>query len=613
MAWKRKEYDKCEEELELMRNLDKGKNYRRVLSLARPYRWLLVQALICMLLMSGVGLVSPIVTTRLLLDKAFPDRDPSILLIALAAMFLISLFSQVIGYLQGYVLRFVSHRVILDLRRKLFRHLQHLSMSFYDEQRSGKILARLMSDVTAIQTLVTGQALQLISQIVTFIVLLILMICMFPWQLTLIGFATIPFHVGTFLVFKERVKDANRRVRIKMAAIYGSTSEVLSGTKLVKTFTAEGRENQAFVQELRDLFQLSFWSSQLSTWWQVVASFFQNIGRIVVYAFAGMAVIHGQLSLGFYIVFINYVGRLYQPIISLIQFANRVIPALVGVERVYQILETEPEIKDSDKPIDVENIEGEIEFRNVCFTYKEGEEVLHDVSFQVNPGEVVAFVGPSGSGKTTMANLIARFYDATSGEILVDGHDIRNIRLKTYREQMGAVLQESFMFSGSIAENIKYGSPEATDEEMHQAAKLANAYDFVMEFPEGFASEIGERGVRLSGGQKQRISIARAILRNPKILILDEATSSLDTASELLIQEALDRLMSGRTTFIIAHRLSTIKEADKIVVMKEGRVEQIGTHDELLEQEGLYRELYEPQLARERDEARFDSIRKQVA
>jgi len=603
MVWKRKE---VEDEDELMEPTNKKANIVRVLKLAKPYSGLLFNAVLCMLLLSAISIISPLVTTRLMIDRAFPSRDARILMVAILAILIISVFSQVIGYVRSYVLRFVGQRLILDLRRKLFRHLQHLSMSFYDERRTGKILSRLMADVASVQQLVTGQSLQLLSDIVVFFSLIVLLLTLYPLRLVVVALAMLPFHVITYYAFKGKVEEASRKVRRRTAAVYGSASEVIRGTKLVKAYTAETRESQAFVSELRDLFELRFWQGELSQWWSIVATCVQNVGRIAVYWYAGMAVVKGDLSIGYFVAYTSYVWMLYRPVQSFIQLANQLIPALVGVERVFQILDMEPEVKDAEEPHTIQRIKGEVEFKDVCFSYHEGEEVLHNISFHVNPGEAVAFVGPSGSGKTTLANLIARFYDVTSGQILIDGTDIRKIKLKNYREQLGAVLQETYLFSGTIEDNIRYGNPEVSMEAVEEAAKQANAYDFIMEFPKGFKAEIGEAGVRLSGGQRQRIAIARAILRDPRILILDEATSSLDTASELLIQEALDRLMKGRTTFIIAHRLSTIKNADKIIVLDNGRIQQIGTHNELLNQEGLYKQLYEPQLARDADTARFE-------
>jgi subfamily B ATP-binding cassette protein MsbA len=501
-----------------------------------------------------------------------------------------------LGYVQSYILRFVSGRVIMDMRRKLFRHLQHLSMSYYDERRTGRILARLMTDVAAVQSLITGSAIQLFSDVLGFFATAVVILCYFPWYLTALAFVMLPFHSLVYLVFSPRLQEAHKKLRDKSATIYGSASEVLSGAKIVKSFTAEMREHQAFVGELRELFQLGFYTSSLSNWWSIVANFFHKLGSTLIFVFAGLAVLWNYMTMGDFIVYTSLAGGLFQPVLDFIGLTSSFIPAMVGVSRVYEVLETEPEIKDDPQSVPLDNIKGEVEFKNVCFTYKTGDEVLHDISFQVYPGEVVAIVGPSGSGKSTLANLLARFYDIQKGQILIDGVDIKKIKLRSVREQMGAVLQETFLFSGTIEENIRYGKPEATEEEVIEAAKQANAHDFISQAPKGYYSEIGEKGVKLSGGQRQRIAIARAILRNPRILVLDEATSSLDTASELLIQEALDRLMQNRTTFVIAHRLTTIRNANKIMVMNKGRIEQVGTHEELMAVEGLYRTLYEPQI-----------------
>jgi subfamily B ATP-binding cassette protein MsbA len=456
-----------------------------------------------------------------------------------------------------------------------------------------------MSDVASVQQLITGQAIQLFSDILGFFATAIVILCYFPWYLTALALVMLPFHSLTYIIFSRRVQESAKQVRDKSATIFGSASEVLSGTKIVKSFTAEMREHQSFVTELRELFKLSFWQSSLTNWWSVISTFFHNCGRIVIFIVAGLAVINKTMSVGDFIVYTGLAGGLFQPVLDFIGLTNQFIPAMVGVSRVYEVLETQPEIKDDENAVSLDNMRGEVEFKDVYFKYKTGDEVLHGISFHASPGEVVAIVGPSGSGKSTMANLLARFYEVTKGQILIDGVDIRKIKLRSLREQMGAVLQETFLFSGTIEENIRYGKPEATLEEVVEAAKQANAHDFIMQQPKGYLSEIGEKGVKLSGGQRQRIAIARAILRDPRVLVLDEATSSLDTASELLIQEALDRLMQNRTTFVIAHRLTTIRNANKIIVMNKGSVEQIGTHEELMSVDGLYRTLYEPQLVQE--------------
>ena len=594
MVWKKRSAGDDEP----LPEINKWQNIRRVKDIARPYYRLLSNCFIIMIILRGVGLVSPFITSKLIFDKAFPQGNANLLFVAMGASFLISEFSQVLGYVQSYILRFVSNRVIMDMRRKLFRHMQRLSMSYYDERRTGKILTRLMSDVGSVQQLITGQAIQLFSDILGFFATCIVMACYFPWYLTALAFVMLPFHSLTYVIFSGKVQESSKKLRDKFATIFGSASEVISGTKLVKSFTAEHREHQSFVGELRELFQLSFWQSSLSTWWSIIATFFHNVGRILIFLVAGLAVVYrwDDMKLGDFVVYTSLAGGLFQPVLDFIGLTNQFIPAMVSVSRVYEVLETEPEIKDDEHAVAIEKIKGEVEFKDVCFKYKTGDEVLHNIAFQVSPGEVVAIVGPSGSGKSTLANLLARFYDVTKGQILIDGVDIKKIKLRSLREQMGSVLQETFLFSGTIEENIRYGKPDATEEEDIEAAKQANAHEFITQQSKGYFSEIGEKGVKISGGQRQRIAIARAILRDPRVLVLDEATSSLDTVSELLIQEALERLMQNRTTFVIAHRLTTIRNASKIVVMNKGNIEQIGSHEELMAVDGLYRTLYEPQV-----------------
>ncbi len=581
--------------------MERKNTLRRVMRMARPYSGLLLQVFLVMFVLSALRLVQPW-PTKFLIDQAFPMRDKGLLLVIIGWLLLLSVFRQVMSFANRYTIAYVGSRLVFDMRRKLFQHLQRLSLSYYDTRRPGEIMSRLMSDVTAISTLITGSAMTLPIQVFMFFATLTIIFCI-DVKLSLVVCAILPFQIATYTVFNKRVKAFNRRVRDKVQTIHGSAYEMMAGAKVVKSFNAEGRANKTFIQDTKELFGLGLDFRVLSMTWGTTTEALASIGRLIFLWFGGSAVINGELTIGTYLAFITYMGMLQQPIQSFISILNQILAARVGIERVFEILDMAPEVEEAENPIVLRDMKGHVVFKNVCFSYDGEEEVLRDVSFEARPGEIVALVGPSGSGKSTVANLIARFYDRTDGEILIDGHDIRDLHLKTFRDQTGTVLQETYLFSGTIEDNIRYGRPQATREEVIRVAEAANAHDFIMQMPDGYDTEIGSQGLRLSGGQRQRIAIARALLRNPRILILDEATSALDTASEAKVQEALTRLMKDRTTFVIAHRLSTIRNADKIIVMRNGRIEQMGRHEELLEQDGLYRELYQPKGAEDKEDA----------
>jgi len=580
---------------------------RRLVPFFRPYAGLTANAILCLLLLSATRLALPL-PLKVLVDRVFPARDTALLWVVGGGLFLVVIFRQFFSFLSNYIVRYIGQRVVFDLRLKLFRHLQRLSMSFYEEQSTGRILSRLTSDVASFRQLMTNQAFGIVTNAFMFVAVLAILTSV-SWKLSLAALALFPLHLVTHFLSQGRVRKASQELREKQAEITGHTTEKLSGAKVVKSFTAENRENLAFAHETREALGLNLHMGVLSMQWNSAAGLCQFMGKVLVLIFGGTLVINGELKPGTFVACYFYTNMLHQPIMDLVKLVTQLPPALAGVERVFEILDIQPDVEEVSDPVALDRIEGRVEFSNVCFAYPGGDHVLHDVTFSVEPGEVVAFVGPSGSGKSTVSNLIARFYDATQGQVLVDGHDIRQLELRSLRDQIGIVFQDPFLFSGTIEENIRYGKPEATRQEIIAAAKQANAHDFIMDLADGYETEVGEqggegrrppggKGAKLSGGQRQRIAIARTILRDPRILILDEATSALDTAAEPEVQAALDRLMKGRTTFVIAHRPSTIRNADKIIVLKDGRIAQVGRHDELAKQPGLYRQLYKPQLTR---------------
>ena len=579
--------------------------WQRVYEIIIPYRARLAVSMVTLLALTGLGLYSPIWSSRLI-GKALPELDGKLFLQCVVVLFVIHVVSSGISYVYSYQMRVLGGRVVFDLRRRMYDHLQRLSLGFYESRSSGEIISRMMNDVNSITSLVTGTALNTLISAFKALALLGMLFHLSP-KVTFVALAVLPLHFLGYFFFNSRISHYYWKSSEKMSQIYGKVSEVLGAMKMVKSHSGERRESRALITQLRESYDINIYSGNLSSIWGNATGNISYVGQVLVMLVCGFAVLNDELTLEQYILLLSYVGMLYAPISELIGVVQQILPAKVGIRRVFEIMDMEPDVEDRRDGVR-ETIQGEVIFDDVSFAYEQGDQVLKDVTFTASPGEVVAFVGPSGSGKTTIANLIARFYDRSSGDISIDGRDIQEYTLRTLRDQMSIVLQETHLFRGTILDNIRYGKPEATMEEVEEAARLANAHEFIYTQPDGYRSLIGASGTRLSGGQRQRIAIARALIRNPRILILDEATSSLDTVSESKVQEALTYLMKDRTTFVIAHRLSTIKNANKIVVLKEGRVVQIGQHDELIEQKGAYRELYDPKWAKEQQRQRDEKI-----
>ena len=565
-----------------------------------------------LLILTGLGLYSPVWSAKLI-GRALPDLDRQLFLTCVAVLFAVHIITSLLSYLYSYQMRVLGGRVVFDLRRRMYDHLQRLSLGFYESRSSGEIISRMMNDVNSITWLVTGSALNTIISSFKALALLGVLVHHSP-KITAIALAVLPLHFLGYFLFQARISHVSWKSSEKMSQIYGKVSEVLGAMKMVKSHSGEMRESRALITQLRESYDIGIYSGNLSSVWGHATGNISHFGSVLVTLVCGFAVLDpaDDLDLEDYILLLSWVHMLYAPVAELIGVVQQILPAKVGIRRVFEILDLEPEV--ADPPDGARSdIRGEVVFDDVSFAYSQGDQVLQNVSFAAAPGEVLAFVGPSGSGKTTIANLITRFYDRDSGSITIDGRDIQEYTLRSLRDQMSMVLQETYLFRGTILDNIRYGKPDATMEDIEEAARLANAHEFIATLPEGYRSLIGSNGARLSGGQRQRIAIARALVRNPRILILDEATSALDTVSESKVQEALQHLMKDRTTFIIAHRLSTIKNAGKIVVLEEGRIAEIGQHDELILGEGLYRKLYDPEWAKEDKRLREERIEQLVS
>ncbi|MBE6388562.1 MAG: ABC transporter ATP-binding protein [Lentisphaerae bacterium] len=572
----------------------KNQSFEKVWTLLKPYRPMLFGSIISLILFNFVGLSMPWML-KITIDRILPNADEVLFWILACVMLLLYLMRSLLRYIAAYTLDYLGVRVMIDLRQKVFAHLQSLSLRFYEEYRTGKLISNVISDVAMLQVLIRAMT-QFGEQMFQLLIIAALLL-LINWQMALLVFITIPLHYINFHYFRREMRKDSMVIQEKLSEISANLSETLSGAKVVKSFAKEHTECRRFFQNLRPLadMQMRLTVDSVGLW-----AVFDTISLITYLAIIGIGiwmVKTNTITIGEFVAFYTYVGMMLSPINILSGMSITFAQGMVGANRIVKLLNTIPEIRESPNAINVEKLSGKIEFREVSFSYEpEKGNTIEDFSLKISPGQKVALVGPSGSGKSTVSNLLLRFYDVSSGSIRVDGLDIRKLKLASYRDNIGIVLQEPFLFSGSIRDNIAYAvKHEVPEQDIIAAAKMANVEEFVDNLPDGYDTVIGENGASLSGGQKQRLAIARAVLKNPAILILDEATSALDTVSEYLVQDALDKLMKDKTTIIIAHRLSTIKNADLIVVLDRGRIVQQGRHDELMAQDGIYRELYQTQ------------------
>ena len=496
----------------------------------------------------------------------------------------------------SYLTSWVSQRVMADFRTHLFAHLQTLSVNFFSKRRTGELMSRLMNDVTVIQNVVTDTPIDAAKQLVTFIGGAGFLFAM-NWQLCLLILVLLPLLVVVAKLFGRRLRALSTSIQDQTASVSTLVEEVIAGIRVVKSFVQGKREEQRFVAQVQTAMQLALRRATIMAWFVPTITFVTFAAAAAVLWYGGQQVIDGSVSPGDLFAFVLFAGILIGPFGSAARVFAQIKEAQGAMERVFEILDTHAEIADAPGAVELPLVQGHVRAEGISFSYDTRQPVLSDVSFEAKPGELIAIVGPTGSGKTTIINLLHRFYDPTAGRLTVDGHDVRDVRLDSLYRQIALVPQETILFGGSIRDNIRYGREDAPEEDIIAASQGAHAHEFIVEFPDGYETIVGEKGVNLSGGQRQRVAIARAILKNPRILLLDEATSALDTESERLVQEALERLMVNRTTFVVAHRLSTIQRADRILVLNKGKIVEEGSHAALLEKQGIYHYLYTLRLS----------------
>src|SRR5579864_9432060 len=570
---------------------------RRALQYIKPYKWGVAFALLMTLLQATLMTVGPVWTKIAIDDYVHPGGVSDIggmsLFLGLTILAYFGAFLTNWGQFQ--VMTNVGQRLLQTMRGDMVRHIQKLPLQYFDQTPAGVVVSRVINDVQTVNELLSNGIVQALSDVLTLVFTVAIMVALAP-RLALVTFAVMPLMVIAVWIFTEKAKVAYRRSRITIATLTGEFAESFAGVRVVQAFAREDASQEQFDALNEDNRVANIKANTLSSMLLPVVELCNAAATVSVIAYGGWLMVNNQVTLGIVVAFLAYITRFFQPIRTLTQFYNQLQAATAAAEKVFELLDEEVTITEAPEPVVLPRVRGEVEFRDVTFSYGR-EPVLDSVSFHADPGEMIALVGHTGAGKTTIASLLCRFYDPVSGAVLLDGYDLRDLSFKTLREAVGLVLQDNFLFSGTIADNIRYSRPSATMDEVVAAAKVANADDFITRMARGYDTLVLERAANLSLGQRQLIAIARAVLANPRVLILDEATSNIDSQTELLVQQALSKLLAGRTSLVIAHRLSTIRAADQVLVLDAGRVVERGTHNELLRRRGHYYTLYQQQFA----------------
>lgn len=562
---------------------------KRLLKYLGPYKLKVFFVLFLLIFVMLVGILNPYLL-KIAIDKYISNNDLRGLLLIGLAMLILNYLAFLASRKRIKTMASVTNNIMVNIRHELYSHIQKLSFSFFDNRPVGKILARVIGDVNALQELFNNSITNFIPELLGLICVAIVMFSM-NYKLSLLAMAILPFLAVSMFLIETISRKRWQQFRMKRSNMNAYTHEQFSGIKIVQGYATEEDSSKTFAVLVKEMMDSFIHAVKLNDLFWPLVEISWGIGTVIVYWYS-VKLIGIGVTVGTVIAFSSYIGMFWRPILNISSFYNTLITNFAAADRIFDIMDIQPDIKDIEEAAKMPKIKGKVEFKNVSFCYEDNVTVLDNVSFQIPAGETVALVGATGAGKTTIVNLISRFYDATSGEVLIDGINVKDVELESLRSQMGIMLQDTFLFSTTIMENIRYGRLDATDEEVIAAAKAVNAHDFIMKLPKGYNTDVNERGSRLSVGQRQLISFARALLANPRILILDEATSNIDTATERLVQKGIQKLLMGRTSFVIAHRLSTIRDCNRIMVVNDGRIIESGTHEQLMKLKGSYYNLY---------------------